>query len=354
MLYMDPEATLTELALPSWVTDDDVVQLREWGTDITYALPVAPRPSAGSPVEGSVHWFIGTSESCFVRLHDPARRISRRHAMISRDSNGWNVMRLSHNSLRVDGVQQNSTALAAGVEIEIGETLLIAESLRLMRLRDYMARILGWTAERQGAVDQALRAIRLSARAGSKLILRGEGDLVSVAFDIHARLYPDPYPFVLCGPPCPSVTANIRRIAAAGVGFEALRAARGGTLCVQGRQQLGDYLRITHLLQSATARVQTILCTESRKSESENASGFVIDIPSLRARGDEVEKVVLEYCADAAIDLGLRDSEAILKIREWVSKNAAVTVGDISRAAYRLVEQHLGGSLLTRARQFAS
>lgn len=354
MPYIDPETTVTEGSFSPRLTDDDVVQLREWGTDITHPLPNAPRPAPDSPGESRMHWYVGSSESCIVQLHNPKRLISRRHAMLSRDSVGWNLLRLSHNTLRVDGIQQNSTALAPGVEIEIGDTLLVAESRRCIRLRDYIHRILGWAAERQDVVDHALRAIRLSARTGAKLVLRGEGDLVGVAFEIHTRLHGETYPFVLCGAASPWVAANMRRIAETAKGLEALIAARGGTLCVQGRQNLGDYLRMAHLLRSPTARIQTVLCSEQRQGAHEYPSGFTIDLPSLSARRDELERVVLDYCADAAIALGLRDPAEILQIRVLVIKNASATVGEIAAAAYRLVAERVGGNLPTRVAQFAS
>lgn len=341
MLSTDQEAAVTRQDLAEWVTEDDVIQLREWGTDIIHALPIAPRPPMGFPGERRFHWSIGVADESYVRLHDPSGRTSRRHAVLSRDSLGWTVTRRSENTMRVDGILQNTTSLAPGVEVEMGEVLLIAESLRLIRVREYLSRLLGWTAERRSAVDRALRAVRLSSKAGATLVLRGAGDMVGIALDLHLRLHPEGHPFVLCGRPTASADANLRRIGALEDALAAVTAARGGTLCMQGRQRPPNYVRMTHRLQQPSSRVQMIVCDDNRPSV-DNLSGFSIEVPSLESRSNEIEKIIQEYCADAAIEMGLRDPEAVIEIRSWVMKNAASTVAEIQRAAYRLVSQHLG------------
>jgi FHA domain len=340
MLYLD--ATHQDYA--EWVTEEDVVQLREWGTDMTHTLPRAPRPLPGTSGEQTLHWYIGASPRCYVILHDPSGQTSERHAILSRDSLGWRIGRASQNSLRVDGVLRNSTELAPGMEVQIGGTLLVAESLRMVRLREFVARLLGWSAERQSAVDQALRAIRLSSKSGSRLVLRGEGNLAGAAYDIHTRLYADGHPFVLCETPSSSATANLRRIATLENGVLALMGAKGGTLCIQGHHHHADCLRLVNMLQSSNARVQMVVCSRA-PTRRDYTSGFLVEVPSLCSRQSELKKLVGEYCADAAIALGLRDSTAITEIREWVLHNASATIGDIEQATYRLVAQTLGGML---------
>lgn len=353
MLYFDSETATTHQDFAEWVTEEDVVQLREWGTDLIHSLPRAPRP--GLSGEPKMHWDIGTSSRCYVRLHDPSGQTSERHAILSRDSLGWRIARASRNSLRVDGLLRNSTELAPGVEVEIGGTLLVAESLRLIRLRSFVARILGWSAERQNAVDQALRAIRLSSKAGARLALRGEGDLAGVAYDIHTRLYADGHPFVLCETPSSSALANLRRIATLESGVLELLAAQGGTLCIQGHHHPVDCLRLVNMLQSSKARVQMVVCSSPPKSR-DYTSGFLLEVPSLRSRESELGKLVEEYCADAAIALGLQDPLAVIEIRDWIRRNSAATVGDIEHAAYRLVAQAVaaGGGQRSTTSQFAS
>ena len=63
--------------------------------------------------------------------------------------------------LRQDGVYRKEFVLTPGVEVGIGATVMIAESLRSIALREFCQRLLGWGVDRLGVVDHALRAIRL-------------------------------------------------------------------------------------------------------------------------------------------------------------------------------------------------
>ena len=134
----------------------DLVRLREWGAD-----RVHPLPGAGEGV-------IGAEEGCQIRLADATGRVSRRHARVWREREGWMIEDTgSRNGLRIDGVQVGPGArrLEPGVELGIGGLTLIAESSRLIALRGFLARVLGWTSEQTAVVDHALRSIRMAARS---------------------------------------------------------------------------------------------------------------------------------------------------------------------------------------------
>ena len=281
-------------------------------------------------------WIIGASDECDVQIQDPLRQVSRKHARLMRDRLGWSLLDLgSKNGLRLDGVAQNVAALEPGAEIEIGSILLVAESRRLISLRRFMARILGWAPERMGAVDHALRAIRSARLRRAPLVLRGEGDLVAIALDLHRRMVDADRPFVLCGPRRPSVDGNLRGIAATEQGLTALAAARGGTLCIRGQRRPLDFVRVALALHAPSCRTQLIICDESR-AEPEFALALPITIPSLLARHDEIPRIVEEYCTDAALALGLRHPEAVMEIREWITHHATANIPEIEQAAFRL------------------
>ena len=116
-------ATQTDVGANEWQINDEVVRLREWGTDRVHSLSAA----TGS-------WTIGSAETCELVLDD--RRVSRQHARVSRQGTRWSVLDLgSKNGLRLDGARRSQIVLEPGLEIGLGGLTLIAESPRLLALR---------------------------------------------------------------------------------------------------------------------------------------------------------------------------------------------------------------------------
>jgi len=90
---MDIFETRTDPGATGWRINDDVVRLREWGTDIIHRLPQAPWDSA----------VIGTAESCALQVVDPSGFTSPEHARLDRGPSGWLVRDLaSKNGTRVN------------------------------------------------------------------------------------------------------------------------------------------------------------------------------------------------------------------------------------------------------------
>src|SRR5215475_15465938 len=154
MVELETPRTKTDSAgLNGWSICDEVTRLREWGTDIVYPLP--------SKRETSI---IGAAGDCWLRLWDPTGRISRRHAALSYGGDGWSISDLqSKNGVHFDGARVASLSLVPGAEIRIGPVTLIAESPKLIALRQLIERIIGWGEERREEVDQALFSIRIAA-----------------------------------------------------------------------------------------------------------------------------------------------------------------------------------------------
>ena len=148
-------ATKTDLGGDAWAIDDEVVRLREWGTDLSYALPVDTEVT------------IGSAETCSLHLSDPTGCLSRQHARLVREGGRWIAHDLdSKNGMRLDGIRRPKVLLEPGSELGVGGITLIAESARLIALRGYLARILGWSSDRSEAVDLAVRSVRLSFLPG--------------------------------------------------------------------------------------------------------------------------------------------------------------------------------------------
>src|ERR1051325_2238661 len=148
-------STKTDVAVNEWAINDDVMRLREWGTDIIHMLPPPPINE----------WTIGAAGTCALQLNNPTGRVSRLHVRLVRDGTKWLLRDLnSKNGIRFNGVRTRRTenVLEPGDEIGIGGITLIAASSRWIELRRFLARILGWRSDRIEVVDHALRSIRMA------------------------------------------------------------------------------------------------------------------------------------------------------------------------------------------------
>src|SRR5262249_30286539 len=88
----------------------------------------------------------------------------------------------------LDGELRLTFHVTPGVEIELGEVRLVAESPRSIAFRELLATWLGWSPQRRAEVDVALRAIREMASLQHALVLRGAGPLDSLVTALHRHL----------------------------------------------------------------------------------------------------------------------------------------------------------------------
>lgn len=248
--------TRTDRGATEWHINDDVVRLREWGTDIIHRLPRPPWDSG----------VIGTAETCSLQVVDPSGYTSREHARLERGTTGWLARDLdSKNGTRADGARQSEVRLAPGVELGVGSLTLLAESRRFIKLRSFMARLLGWTADRTPMVDFALRSIRLAATRRLPLVLCGPGDLISVANAIHRHALGNRKPFVVCDPRRRDGEASVRSAGNAETAIDAMQRAAGGSLCLWSRRPPHDFAQVRRELRDPRTRVQLIVCAAARR-----------------------------------------------------------------------------------------
>ncbi|HWU90348.1 MAG TPA: FHA domain-containing protein, partial [Kofleriaceae bacterium] len=204
--------------LEDWSIHDEVVRLREWGSDHVHALPASV-----------TEWIVGAAATCSLRLDDPSSRVSRRHARLVRTSSQWSIQDLgSKNGVRIDGIRCEECVLEPGGEIGLGGITLIAESPRSIALRDYVARLLGWSPDQLGTVDHALRSLRLAASRRHALVLHGPDDLVPIAHGLHLRVLGAERPFIVCDPRRRRSEGSVRVAANIDRAVPAVRAAAGG------------------------------------------------------------------------------------------------------------------------------
>ena len=267
-----------------WHIDDDVVRLRLWGTEYAYRLP-EPR----GPLK------LGSGSTCDVQLHDKARQLSREHAVLLPEPAGWEILDLdSTNGLWVEGLRATRSTLQAGLKIELGGLILVAESLKFIGLRSLVCRLVGWAPACQADVDEALQNLRDCAMQRTPLILIGDDDLAPVAARLHR---------MTLGPDAPFLRHDGGDVVAA------IEAAIQGTLCVPIRRRataaaIADAVHALDLVD----RPRLVLCASNAGDAAavSTTSGrrAVISIPPLSARSDEISRLVHEAAQDIVREMG--------------------------------------------------
>ena len=342
MTFSPQDFTHTDAA-GGWAIDDEVVQLRGWGTATMYRLP-------GPPVRDCT---VGAAETCGLQLDDRSGRVSRLHARLVRRQTRWLLRdEGSKNGVWIDGARRGELVLTPGLEIRIGGVTLIAESPLLSALRSFLARLLGWRNERAGIVDQALRAVRMAATRRTALVLCGEGDLVPIAQAIHRHVRHSARPFIVCDPRRQAGRATVRFAENHASGMEALAVAAGGSLCVRSRRLPADFDRVLERLRDPTSQVQLIVCAEGSR-ECERCRVAPIVLPPLASRADEIDRIIHEYAQDAMIELEASRSVFQAADHDWVRKYAASSLPEIEKATLRLVALRASRNLTQAAERLA-
>jgi pSer/pThr/pTyr-binding forkhead associated (FHA) protein len=309
---------------PARDTSNDVIHLRERGTDRIHRLPQPPHD-----------WLVGTSEACALRLTD--LRVSPEHALITHERQQWWIRDLgSAAGLRQDGTPCKDFALDPGVEISVGPTTLIAESLRSVALRKFCVRVLGWNRDPK-EVDHALRAIRFAASHRTALILRGKGDLVPLAWALHRRTLGVDSPFIVCDPRRRNAPASIRSTANHNSERIACVAASGGSLCVRSSRLPRDSWALLPLRYEPDTRMQLIVCMDRDDRGVLLAGPGPIQVPPLRERRLEIPRIVKEYAAEAIAALRAPAACFTAADLRWVVDHAASSLDEIEKATLRVV-----------------
>jgi Inner membrane component of T3SS, cytoplasmic domain len=336
-------STRTDLgASVGWCIQDPVIRLRERGSERVYGLPDTP-----------TELTLGSGSACELKLRDSSRQISRRHAKLRPFAGGWRLEdQDSKNGLWCDGARRLEFSLTPGLEIQIGSLTLIAESRRSIALRELLCRLLGWSAQCQGEVDEALRSLRDWAARRVSLILMGDGDLTTVARHLHAAVLGHEPPFVV---------GNEHAS-----GLAALKAAGHGTLWAS--ELPSDLAAMAEPLREADNRTRLMLHARSAEDVAMTiitlARQAVIALPSLSSRRAELRRLIETCGEDAAVALEApftrfttQDVEALARLRYrgiahlelTVRRVVAMRAWGVSNGAERLDISHV--ALLTWAQR---
>jgi pSer/pThr/pTyr-binding forkhead associated (FHA) protein len=311
--------------------DDDVVRLREWGSERTYELP--------RTAESSAEWILGSASTCEIQLVDAWRMVSRRHARLVRERDAWIMHDAgSKNGLWLDNGRRLAIGLSPGVEVGIGSLTLIAESERLASLRALLCRLLGWGDDRRGIIDRALRSLRMSATLVAPLVLYGDGNLVDIARQLHRAAFGASRPFIVCDPRRRRPTATSRSAESRSTLADAINAARGGTVCVWSSRLPPDFEERREDLRTHDVRARLVVCYRDPEVPPGTWPG-VVRIPPLSERTDEIDPIVDAYAEDVIAQLGRLATRGGIfgHEREWLRRRRLRSIAELARAVERIV-----------------
>jgi pSer/pThr/pTyr-binding forkhead associated (FHA) protein len=323
---------------------DDVMQLREWRTNLVHRLPPVPVREC----------TIGSAPTCSIRLADDSNQVSRLHARLVPDHGRWRLLDTgSTNGILVEGHQSPDVLLQPGVEVRLGGVTLIAESAAVLELRSFLCRLLGWSIAAQESVNVALRTLRQVNAGDAPLLLCGDGDLSEVALGLHTRSPRRQHPFVFCHPKQKSAPRSprhpARHPAVEPGATRALAAAGRGTVCFRSSKLPADFSVLSLSRRSQPTQVQIIICA----SGLDEASAFraaAIPIPPLRLRHGELGRIIDEYASDACSWIEGASKFALPpEDRQWIADYAADSIPEIEKGASRLIALRVAGSVLGAA-----
>lgn len=310
----------------SWRIRDAVLRLREHGTtDRLYGLPVPP-----------IACRMGTGD-LQLQLYDPSGTVSREHAeLVPIELDGatvWEVNDLqSKNGLCADGEPLSTCILRPGLEVRLGSLRLIAESMELVGLLSVVRRYLGWAADRQEHVDQALQSFRDWAARRAELIIVGDGDLRPVVRRLHNLVIGADVPFTWYEPAEGATdTAVVAKAAAAGI------------LCVNTMHRQAEALSVVERVHATEyiARPQLVLCTADATSATTLKGSLekpaVIHVPSLTSRASELEEIVQECAWEIAREQRLPAPGFTPQDLEHVDEWPCHSLAEVEEDALRLV-----------------
>jgi hypothetical protein len=335
--------------------DDEVIGLRAWGTRRVVPLEwLSDLRRVTAMSTGAPHEVTATSTTALQRAPDALIVASRGVELIC-EGPSWRIRdRERIAQLKQDGRPTHEASLLPGMEIGLAGLTLIAETARSIALRDFCARLLGWSDDRVAAVDHALRAIRLARSGRGALVFQGNGDLVLVARTIHRRALGEDAPFVVSDPRRRNMPPTVRGPANVALGVEAFRQASHGTLCVRAQRLPQDFDDVLRLLREPDSDVQLMVCAGAEVSvrDAFAVGAAPIEIPSLQTRRGELRRIVCEYLEDAIAALHAPVACLDANVVQWIidrsSLSADPTIPDIEKAAVRLVAVRMTGDL-TRA-----
>jgi hypothetical protein len=223
------------------------------------------------------------------------------------------------------------------------------EGDRERQLRNFCCRIYGWSDDQARIVDDVMSSLLTAVARCAVIALRGEGDLVPIAYALHRQLLGPQQRFVVCDPRRGERESSARLLPNRKTGALALGAAAGGSVCIRSSHLPSDYELLAPSRRIANG-TQLFVCLHS-DDQIIDMMCPPIRIASLAHRVSDLGRLVSEYLADAtrALDVGrmriparlhnaiMLQTSTLADLEKVVTRIAALkSASSISRAAERL------------------
>ncbi|MEJ7598457.1 MAG: hypothetical protein WKG01_11145 [Kofleriaceae bacterium] len=192
-----------------------------------------------------------------------------------------------------------------------------------------------------------MRAIRELAMVKTPLVLCGDGNLATLARQLHRETLGYERPFVISDPRRTSTHATPRAPENHGTGLDAMRVAAGGTVCIWASRLPPDFAAMTDRLHTPGNTVRLIVCSHALHGLS-SVTSTPIRIPALTEREHELPRIVSEYAADSIAALGVDATNFTARDAAWIIDRHPGSLPAIETATDRLVAIRAFGGV-TRA-----
>jgi hypothetical protein len=202
-------------------------------------------------------------------------------------------------------------------------------------LRELCCRILGWSAEQAGIVDDVMHTLRNAAARGGAVALQGDSDLVPVAFALHRRLLGADRPFVVCDPRRREGAGSVRVPPNRNTGQLALEAAAGGSICIHSNRLPKDFDALAAAFRDRQKTAVMFVCLHSNDRITRVLCNPIV-IPPLIRRRAEAARLLNEYLEEAAQLFGARRLELSEQMQQCVFADAS-SLCELEKVALRLV-----------------
>jgi hypothetical protein len=207
-------------------------------------------------------------------------------------------------------------------------------AIRTHALREFCCRLLGWSDERVGLVDEAMHDLLAATVRGRPIALRGEFDLVPIAYALHLRLLGSDYPFVVCDPRMYEGEGSVRTPPNRRTGLLALEAAMGGSVCVRSRRLPPDFDLFRAKFRESEPIAMIFVCLHG-EDQVRDLLCRPLHIPSLAERASESDRLVYGAFDDAAVMLGVRRLQLSPHMRQVIFDHVG-SFADLEKTALRL------------------
>jgi hypothetical protein len=328
----------------AWDIADEIIAFRSWGTSETFYFPAG--------VTGLDEWLIGSSSKCDLCLKDPGGGVSREHAAMSRVDGQWQINdKRSKNGLSVDGVRRVSARIDPGSVLGLGNLQLVAVSCRLIALREFLLRIMGWSVQSNTAIDEAIQDIRIARTRRDPLVLRGPGNLVEIARQLSSVLLEKDAPFALHDTlRSPDGDGDARCVPNTGSLKEAITLAPSGVVCIRGKKLPPDFAaQVLELRMTPKAAPLLIVCDEGTMELNQVRTAPPIMVPACSARSArEMDSLIAACRAEVALEFSIEDGVSDEEYR-WIVDNAE-TIAAVEKCVRRLFALRKAGSTSGAAR----